>query len=478
MTHRKVVTVLALLGVAPAAFAQAYGEDAGATEEGWRRLEAPLLTNHVEITSRDDFVKAGEAYFDPTSRWIIFQAVPVPPPGEAPDDAYSMYVAKLVRDEGGHVTGLEEPILLSEPGSANTCGWFHPTIPGLVLFGSTIVHPADSEKPGYDSGRYRWSFPEEMEVVVRFVPEIAMDVAGDDAVPEKYADAVEMARPMFERPGYTAEASWSPDGRYVLYAHAKNDMADARRPDADIWIYDTTTDKHYPIVTEIGYDGGPFFSPDGKHICYRSDRRRDSMLQLFISDLAFDAYGAPSLAAEHELTANDHVNWAPFWHPSGTFLVYATSEMGHTNYEIFSIEADTSKPPSELAKRRVTRALGADVLPVFNADGSLLMWTAQRGPMVAGESKPSSQVMIAEVDPKATPDRWFHKIDEAEASAIAMAEVLEREGWKADELDLSPRQSTGDVWRIVVWRMPRGPGGSRVIELASDGTVLRYVTPE
>lgn len=458
-----------VLGLTTFAYAQ-YGEDPGLSEDAWKRLEAPLLTDHVQLTSRDMFVKAGEAYFDPNSEWIIFQAVPVPPEGEVPSRHYSMYVAPLIINSRNQVQGLGEPILLSEPGSANTCGWFHPTIPGLVLFGSTMVPPSADVKPGFDSGRYRWAFPIEMEMVIRYVPEIARSMHVDE-VPEEYAHAIDKAVPMFERPGYTAEGSWSADGRYVLYAHASVEMSEARRPDADIWIFDTETGEHHEIVAERGYDGGPFFSPDGTKICYRSDRRLDNMLQLFVTDLAYDENGAVSQKAEHELTANTNVNWAPYWHPSGELLVYASSAMGHTNYEVFSITPDGS------TERRVTRASGADVLPVFSPDGTHMMWTAQRGPMIEGETRPSSQLWIAKLDPQVNADNWFRDIDEEAAAKIATTAVMEKEGWAEADLDVLPRRSSGDVWRVQVWKLPKGPGSLRVIELARDGTLLRYVDP-
>jgi len=74
------------------------------------------------------------------------------------------------------------------------------------------------------------------------------------------------------------------------------------------------------------------------------------------------------------------VNWCPFFRPDGRTLVYATSEIGHRNYEVFEIvlpEASTSGAATPL-RRRVTEADGADVLPVFSPDGKWLLWTGQR----------------------------------------------------------------------------------------------------
>lgn len=380
----------------------------------WRSLERPLLTNHVQITSRDRFYKAGEAYFDhhtPPS-WVVFQAVAVAPKGADPDPFYAMYVAKLTRDASGHITATEEPVKISPDGSANTCGWFHPTEPGTLLFGSTMRRPANNEKSGFQVGtrKYVWMFPAEMEVV-RLSGESLRAAMGGSASPRTqpalHGPSVFLAMgdqrfgAVFTRANYDAECSYSKDGRFILYAHVRDEPTRGR-PDADIWIYDTQTRQHHEIVHGDGYDGGPFFSPDNTMICYRSDRRGDDLLQLFVAKLKFDESGVPvGIVSEHQVTDDEHVNWAPYWHPSGRFLVYGSSGVGHSNYEIFAVEADTTKAASQLRKRRVTFSTGADVLPVFSDDGRLMMWTAQRGPTIGDETRPSSQLWIAEVHPGA-----------------------------------------------------------------------------
>ena len=137
------------------------------------------------------------------------------------------------------------------------------------------------------------------------------------------------------------------------------------------------------LVQAVGYDGGPFFSPDGKRLCYRSDRRGDHHLQLFVAELAFNESGEiVGVEREHQLTDNDHVNWCPFWHPGGRHLIYATSEMGHHNYEVYIVDADDGHESGSarygVGARRLTHAAGPDVLPAFNSDGSVMMWTSRR----------------------------------------------------------------------------------------------------
>lgn len=388
------------------------------TSLDWKSLEAPLFRNHVQLTSRDQFVKAGEAYFSPDGEWIIFQAVPVPEQGQEADPFYAMFVAKLEKDGEGKVTGLSAITRVSTPGSANTCGWFHPTDPTRVLFGSTTTRPTDEQKSGFQVGsrRYVWMFPSEMDIV-EWNPFV---VRGEGAKRVGTNRAMPQPKPLFTLPNYDAECSYSSDGRFVLYAHiedapAGSDPAAPSKPDANIYIYDTKTKQHHTIVKAPGYDGGPFFSPDDRSICYRSDRAGNDLLQIYMADLKFenDAEGTPvpvGIEREYQLTKNEHVNWCPYWHPRGGSLVYATSEIGHFNYEVFAVEIDRAKladlanaaKPGETIDAssarhvRVTNANGADVLPAFSPSGRHLMWTAQRGPLAPGETKPSSQLWIAE----------------------------------------------------------------------------------
>lgn len=360
-----------------------------AAQPDWAAAEAPVLTDAVNLTSRERFVKAGEQYFSPDGRWMIFQAVEAPGAGESASPHYSMYVAKIVRDGEGAITGMEEPIRVSASGSANTCGWFHPTRRDEILFGSTIVPPTTESGPGYQrlGGKYAWQFPHEMEVVSRKVA--AMGAAADTE-----------AAPVFEWPGYDAECSYSPDGRFLLFAHVDDERSgEIGRPDADLYVYDTATGEQIPLVTEKGYDGGPFFSPDMSWICYRSDRFGDGNLQLFVAELDWSKTGEiTGIKREVQVTSNEHVNWAPFFHPSGRFLVYTTSELGHHNYEVYAIEFDPDKPMDELWKVRVTHAEGFDGLPAFSRDGKWMIWCAQRGELAEGEERPSSQVWAARFD--------------------------------------------------------------------------------
>jgi TolB protein len=347
----------------PAAHESAAPPAASQTTD-WREAERGILENHVQLTFSDRFVKAGEAYFSPDERRIIFQAVEVPPPGHEPDEFYAMFVADLVRDAEGGITGIDNIRRISPPGSANTCGWFHPRDPDRVFFGSTIGPPTEAQPPGFNrsTGRYRWAFPPQMRVVT-----VPLDQA------DGTADSLDVVAG--SGTAYTAEDALNPDGRLMVYCSLQSGQG-------DLFVKNLLTGQVTPVVQAPGYDGGPFFSPDGRRICYRSDR-----LQIFVSDLTFDASGmVTGTGHTYQVTDDGNVNWCPFWHPDGRHLVFSTSRLGHSNYEIFLIDADPGDLPGSpgpirygTGARRVTYADGSDVLPAFNGDGSLMMWTSRRG---------------------------------------------------------------------------------------------------
>ncbi len=361
-------------GGAPVPSATGHTPPATDHAQDWRFTEAPTLTNHTQLTFPDRFVKAGESYFSPDDSRIIFQAIEVPKGNSPPSDFYSMYVATVVRNSNGNITGLSDIRRISPEGSANTCGWFHPTNSNIVLFGSTITPPSNKEVPGYQrlSGRYRWQFPPEMRIV-------QVDLSKADGTAESLTTIVGDGN------GYAAEGSLSADGRTLLYTQVDP------KTQGDLWVLDIPTGTRTQIVNAPGYDGGPFFSPDGKRIIYRSDRRNDNLLQIYTADVVFDnSTGAAKVTGvvnERPMTNNKHVNWCPYFHPDGHHFVYGTSQAGHSNYEVFMRD---DRDPSKLA--RITQGMGADVLPVFSHDGKVMMWTAQRG------ADRTSQVWVADFD--------------------------------------------------------------------------------
>jgi Tol biopolymer transport system component len=345
--------LLAALGQRPTAPAQS-PEDATA--------EARHLRNIRQVTS--GFARAGEGYFSPDGRRIVFQATPHTPPAvfharKPNEDGYQIFLSDLAEDA--------TPRMISTGKGRCTCPYFSPDGKS-ILFGSSHLDPevdvvAPPRGPSYSrTERYKWEFPEYMDI-------FRLDEGRDGLV--RLTDA----------PGYDAEASYSPDGKSIVFTSFRDG-------DAEIYIMDADGKNPRRITNAPGYDGGPFFSPDGTRIIYRSDRKQNDLLQIFVNNVEG--------TAERQLTDNEFVNWGPYWHPSGRHIVYATSKHGHQNYEVYLMDVDSGR------EERITFHDGFDGLPVFSPDGSRMMWTSS-----GRTDDRKSQLFIADfvLDPEAPATR-------------------------------------------------------------------------
>jgi Tol biopolymer transport system component len=312
-----------------------------------------LLSEMVQLTS--GFARAGEAYFSPDMKSMIFQA------SKQRDGHYQMYVTNLTW-KGDRLASAGYPIRISPADSRNTCGYFSPDGKSIIFGSTTGKEKPDESGGGYKrEGRsYVWSFPTGMEIFR--ADDWRLRVDSLDSV-----DHVNLAtKPLTNNDVYDAECAFSSDGKWICFTRGAG-------KDADIYVMRAEGTGDVKVVAQPGYDGGPFFSPDGKRLVYRSDRKSNDLLQIFVADLTFDDAGnIAGSKNERQLTDDANVNWGPYWHPHGKHIVYATSKHGHANYELYLMQDDGSNPT------RVTFWNGADVLPTFSPDGKWLLWTSKR----------------------------------------------------------------------------------------------------
>ncbi|MCH7870389.1 MAG: PD40 domain-containing protein [Planctomycetes bacterium] len=302
------------------------------------------LSNITQLTSQEmGLFNAGEAYFSPDMKTIIFQATPM---GASDYQIYTMDLAsrKIKRVSTGK--------------GACTCGFFRPD-GKKIIFASSHLRPADDPaKEKGDSQGYQWFFDEHMDI-------FEADLDGSNL------------RRLTSTHGYDAEGAYSPDGRRIVFTSKR---------DGDFEIYVMNADGSRPrrITHGKGYDGGPFFSPDGLSILYRGDRRNDGKMNLQLRIVGADG------TSDRAITDNPIFNWCPYWHPSGKSFIFtqvdheAWSRGKRPNYDLFMMTVAGKH------QTRITSASAFDGLPVFSPDGKKLMWTSKRGGL------DESQVFIAD----------------------------------------------------------------------------------
>ncbi|MEO8351759.1 MAG: M28 family peptidase, partial [Chthoniobacteraceae bacterium] len=194
--------------------------------------------------------------------------------------------------------------------------------------------------------------------------------------------------------------------------------------------------------------GGPFFSPDGKRIV----RRR------------FDAAGKNADVFTMKTDGSDvrqvtdfkSMSWAPYYHPSGDYLIFTSNKLGFDNFELFMVDAAGTKEPV-----RVTFTDGFDGLPVFSPDGTQLCWTSNRG---SGES---SQLWLAKWNDTAA----RHALDQSPTrgavpstpSVSSPAKSHSEETSPVTQTDplanLAPTISSSDIKAEVSWLASPERGG-------------------
>jgi hypothetical protein len=134
------------------------------------------------------------------------------------------------------------------------------------------------------------------------------------------------------------------------------------------------------LTTARGYDGGPFFSPDGARIVWRRFSEAGDTAEVY--SMARDGSDV------RRLTSLGVMSWAPFYHPSGEYVIFTTNRHGFDDFELYLVDARGRSVPV-----RVTRTPGFDGLPAFSPDGRTLSWTSRRTP------SRRSQIFLA---------RWDH----------------------------------------------------------------------
>ena len=313
--------------------------------------ESRLLTNVRQLTFEGR--RAGEGYFSRDGRQLVFQSE-----REPGNPFYQIYLMDL---ETGDVRRVSPGV------GKTTCAWIHPK-GDRVLFASTHRDPAARAKQRDElakraagkSRRYSWSFDENYDIYEVRLADGAM-------------------RNLTDARGYDAEGSWSPDGRRILFAsnrHAYRETLDeaergilARDPSyfMDLYVMDADGGNVRRLTDAPGYDGGPFFSADGRRIVWRRFAPDGATAEVYTMNA--DGSGV------RQVTRLGAMSWAPYFHPSGDYIVFATSLQGFGNFELYIVDAEGRSEPV-----RVTTTEGFDGLPVFSPDGGRLSWTSGRAP--------------------------------------------------------------------------------------------------
>ncbi|MDE0313521.1 MAG: M28 family peptidase [Candidatus Poribacteria bacterium] len=312
--------------------------------------EARFLSNIRQLTY--DGKRAGEGYFSEDGNALIFQSE------REPDNPfYQIYLLNLLTGDTHRVS----------PGvGKTTCAFFRPGT-DQVLYASThhdvFAEAKQKEELKFRASgkerRYSWDYDEAMDI---------FSANRDGSNLTQLTDAH----------GYDAEGSYSPDGKYIVFcslrdAYPKSELSpkDLKQLEVDpayfgeIYIMNADGSNQKRLTNSPGYDGGPFFTPDGEHIVWRHFSKDGATADIYT--MRIDGSGVK------RLTNFDSMSWAPYFHPSGAYVIFASNKLGFSNFELYLVDSMGRHEPVQ-----VTSTDGFDGLPVFSPDGSRLCWTSNR----------------------------------------------------------------------------------------------------
>lgn len=293
-----------------------------------------------------------EAYFSPNGKWLTFQSNNQHW-GLHCDQIFKMEISKAAGDS------LYRPDRVSNGKGRTTCSYYMPDNKS-VLFASTHLG-ADTCPPTPNlrqGGKYLWPVYNTYDIFVA-------DSKGA------------ISKQLTNSPGYDAEAVLNPKGDKILFTSD-------RSGDLELYTMNLDGSDQRQITFDLGYDGGAFFSPDGKQIVFRAsrpktaeeiDEYRSLLKEGLVAPTNMEIFVCNADGTDlKQVTHLGKANWAPFFHPSGKKIIFASNHHSQRGYDfqLYMVNVDGT------GLEQITTESIFNAFPMFSPNGKQLVWSSNR----------------------------------------------------------------------------------------------------
>lgn len=301
--------------------------------------DSPNLKNIRQLTAGG---QNAEAYWSPDGKRLVFQST---------RDPYKCDQIFVMNADGS------DQRLVSTGKGRTTCGYFLNDNKSIV-YGSTHEANPECPAPPDRSRGYVWAvFP-------------TFDIYLTD-------DTGKTPRKLTEATGYDAEATVHFGSNRILYTSLASG-------DLELWTMKADGTGKKQITKREGYDGGAFFSRDGKKIVWRAtandekvmSRYRELVKENLTEPMRMELFIADANGKNvKQLTDFGCASFAPSFAPDNKRIIFASNkhDCGGRKFELFMINADGS------GLRQITNFGGFASFPEFSPDGKRLVFTSDYG---------------------------------------------------------------------------------------------------
>ncbi|MGB9773111.1 MAG: TolB family protein [Bacteroidota bacterium] len=330
--HVAVITILA----APVIFAQ------DLNEQPISPIHDPREKHFANVRQLTFGGINAEAYFSFDEKKIIFQSTR--PPFKC-DQIFTMNV------DGSNVK------LVSTGKGRTTCSYYLLGDSEIIYSSTHLTDTACPPPPDFKQG-YVWKFYDEYEIF------------------KAKTDGSNL-RQLTHNPGYDAEATVSPVEAKIIFTSFRN---------GDLGIYTMDFDGGHVIrlIDSLGYEGGPYYSWDGKKVVYRAFYPKDSaaireyenlLAKRLLKPVVIEIYVADSDGKNiRQVTKHGAASFAPFFYPDNEHIVYASnvSDPQRRSFQLRMIREDGSED------EQITYAGTFNSFPMFTHDGKKIIFCSNR----------------------------------------------------------------------------------------------------